>query len=355
MVSGAVRSQMEEVFMDWIEAGERDARTNESLVGIFRSDNEAIRAMAALRQRDFSAQQVGVSSLDEEGRQTNSAKDAGKWFGELRDIFHEDTNAPTTWRPENLERLLVDMGIQSEEAARIAHYAGPQVALIVVRATDRWREAKVLVEEFGGRTEIIHSPGNGRDAEETQWRKRADGNPAGVHPDQPRQIEAAKAMRVEEPGRHSSGDDPRHVVASTAIPESSTPPAQVSAPASGQDVPAAEPGHIQLYGEELRVHKEKVGSGEVRVRKESVTEMQTVEVPVTREHLVVEHTDRSPASRAEEIRVPLTEERVRVEKDLRLREEFKVGKHEITENKAVTESLRRERLLIDHDAEMKRD
>ena len=290
--------------MDWNEAGERDARTNESLVGIFRSDNEAIRAMAALRQRDFSAQRVGVSSLDEGGGQSSSAKDAGKWFGELRDIFHEDANPPTTWRAENLERLLVDMGIQSDEAARIARYAGPQVALIAVRATDRWREAKVLVEELGGRTEIIHSPGTGRNAEEPLWRRRAEGTSAGVHIDKPKQIEDANAMRVEEPGRHPSGDDPRYVAASTVAPKSSALPARVSALASGQDVPAAEPGHIQLYGEELRVHKEKVGSGDVRVRKESVTEMRTVEVPVTREQLVVEHTDGSPASRAEENTCP---------------------------------------------------
>ena len=40
---------------------------------------------------------------------------------------------------------------------------------------------------------------------------------------------------------------------------------------------------IQLLGEILRVHKERVSRGEVRLRKEVVTEQQNIEVPTTRE------------------------------------------------------------------------
>jgi uncharacterized protein (TIGR02271 family) len=74
--------------------------------------------------------------------------------------------------------------------------------------------------------------------------------------------------------------------------------------------------------------------GEVRLRKDVVTESQTVEVPVTREELVIE---RVPASGQEnvtgeigtdqEIRVPLSEERVRVEKQPVVKEEVRVGTH----------------------------
>ena len=41
-------------------------------------------------------------------------------------------------------------------------------------------------------------------------------------------------------------------------------------------------------GEILRVHKERISRGEVRLRKEVVTEHQNIEVPRTREELVVE-------------------------------------------------------------------
>ncbi|HWY71563.1 MAG TPA: YsnF/AvaK domain-containing protein [Terriglobales bacterium] len=79
---------------------------------------------------------------------------------------------------------------------------------------------------------------------------------------------------------------------------------------------------IQLLSEVLRVHKERVSKGEVRFRKEVVTENQTVEVPVTREELVIDRIPAqagTPASEAigsnQEIRVPLSEEEVRVERN----------------------------------------
>jgi uncharacterized protein (TIGR02271 family) len=110
----------------------------------------------------------------------------------------------------------------------------------------------------------------------------------------------------------------------------------------------ADSDHIQLFGEVLRVRKEKVGAGEVHVRKETIPHMETVQVPVTREHLVVEHSDENGRADAENaIRVPLSEERLHIDKDTVLREEYKVGKREVTQNESVSDSVRRERLLID--------
>ena len=45
---------------------------------------------------------------------------------------------------------------------------------------------------------------------------------------------------------------------------------------------------IQLLGEVLRIHKDRVSRGEVRIHKEVITEQQTIQVPVTREELVIE-------------------------------------------------------------------
>src|ERR687893_23706 len=74
--------------------------------------------------------------------------------------------------------------------------------------------------------------------------------------------------------------------------------------------------HIELREEELRVE-----AGEVRLRKEVVEENKTVDVPVTREEVVVEKRSvagRRPASgqvgENEEISVPVMEEQVQVEK-----------------------------------------
>ena len=109
---------------------------------------------------------------------------------------------------------------------------------------------------------------------------------------------------------------------------------------------------IQLLGEILRVHKERVSRGEVRLRKEIVTEQQNIEVPTTREELVVERIPGSgrEATGAEvgvgekEIRVPLSEERVRVEKKPVVNEEIQVGKRQVQDTKRVTDEVRHEEL-----------
>lgn len=113
---------------------------------------------------------------------------------------------------------------------------------------------------------------------------------------------------------------------------------------------------IQLYGEVLRVHKDRINRGEVRIRKEVVSTTQTVEVPVTREELVVERVPVSghvPAPGAtfdsEEIRIPLSEERASVSKEAVVREEVRVGKKEVTSVEQLNEQVRSEELKVDQD------
>jgi uncharacterized protein (TIGR02271 family) len=112
--------------------------------------------------------------------------------------------------------------------------------------------------------------------------------------------------------------------------------------------------NIQLYGEVLRVHKDRISRGEVRVRKEVTTTTQTVEVPVTREELVLERVPVSgqiPATGAtfdsEEIRIPLNEERATVSKQAVVREEVRVGKKQVTNVETLDEQVRSEELKID--------
>ncbi|UWZ86019.1 YsnF/AvaK domain-containing protein [Occallatibacter riparius] len=127
---------------------------------------------------------------------------------------------------------------------------------------------------------------------------------------------------------------------------------------TGSDLDTRTPRRIQLYGEVLRVHRDRVQRGEARIRKETVTETQNVEVPVTREELVVERVPVSgsqPATGAtfgsdsEEIRVPLTEEVARVEKEPVVREQVEIGKREITNTENRQETVRREELRVDED------
>ena len=112
---------------------------------------------------------------------------------------------------------------------------------------------------------------------------------------------------------------------------------------------------MQLYGEVLRVHRDRVQRGEARLRKQTVTDNQTVNVPVTREELVVEKVPVSgekaaPGARIgenAEVRVPLSEERVKVEKEPVVREEVKVGKKGVTNVESRDEKLKHEELNVE--------
>ena len=120
---------------------------------------------------------------------------------------------------------------------------------------------------------------------------------------------------------------------------------------------------VQLRGEVLRTFKERVQRGEVRLRKEVVTENKTVEVPVTREELVVERvpvSGQEPASHLEigsekEIRVPLSEERARVEKQPVVQDEVRVGKRAVQKTERVSEDVRHEELRVDKDGDVEVD
>ena len=112
--------------------------------------------------------------------------------------------------------------------------------------------------------------------------------------------------------------------------------------------------NIQLLGEVLRVHKERINRGEVVVRKEVITENQTVQVPVTREELVIERRAVSGDTQAQgtvgegrEIRIPLTEETASINKDTVVREEISVGKKPVSEVRDLTGDVRREELVVD--------
>jgi uncharacterized protein (TIGR02271 family) len=112
--------------------------------------------------------------------------------------------------------------------------------------------------------------------------------------------------------------------------------------------------HLELREEELRAEKEQVQAGEVRLRKEVVKEKKTIDVPVTREEVVVERhpvSGRQPSDRDigkdEEIRIPVMEEQVRVEKTPVVKEEVSVKKRAVQETKQVTDTVKREEAYMD--------
>lgn len=112
---------------------------------------------------------------------------------------------------------------------------------------------------------------------------------------------------------------------------------------------------IELREEHVDVDKQKVQTGEVSIGKRIVEETETVDVPVTHEEVTIERrpargkhaAGEIDATDTEEIVVPVTEEQVTVDKDTHVAEEVNVRKETVTENKQVTEKVRREELDVD--------
>jgi len=108
---------------------------------------------------------------------------------------------------------------------------------------------------------------------------------------------------------------------------------------------------VQLREERLRISKTPVETGEVKVRKEVHTDRKTVTVPVKREEVVIE---RRPAVgrasgdvKAEEIHIPVREEKVDVAKETVAREEVRIGKRKVRDTKEVSDDVRREDLVVE--------
>jgi uncharacterized protein (TIGR02271 family) len=99
----------------------------------------------------------------------------------------------------------------------------------------------------------------------------------------------------------------------------------------------------------------------VRLRKDVVNENKTVQVPVTREELVVERVPASGRASTgeigsdEEIRVPLSEERVRTEKESVVTGEVRVGKRAVQNTETVSDNVRHEELRADKEGDVEID
>lgn len=120
---------------------------------------------------------------------------------------------------------------------------------------------------------------------------------------------------------------------------------------------------ILLHREELTAEKERVQTGEVRARKEVVTETQSVQVPVSREEVVIERrpvgSEAGPSEteikEGKEVRIPVSEERVRVEKTTVPTEEVTLGKRKVEDVETVSDTVKKEELKIEGEGAVRRE
>lgn len=114
---------------------------------------------------------------------------------------------------------------------------------------------------------------------------------------------------------------------------------------------------MRLREEKLDVSKHRVQTGEVTLHKDVIEETQSVDVPVTHEEVVVERRavnavpSDEPIGEAETITIPVSEERVDVDKDTVVTGEVSLRKRAVEETERVTETLRKEEAHVDVDGD----
>lgn len=113
---------------------------------------------------------------------------------------------------------------------------------------------------------------------------------------------------------------------------------------------------VVVKDEHLNVGTERRASGRVRLRKQAYTTTETVEVPVTREEVVVERESVDPnsaeartAGRDGDVEVTTYEETPVVDKTVDA-EKVSLGKRQVQDTETVTEEVRHEDVKVDGDA-----
>lgn len=278
---------------------------------IFTDRGAVQRAIDELLNAGFNRHEIGIAHR---GEKTPHTPESGRVFGGLWDsiasVFSSDKPSTTSapghadyWeRSGGLVAGLNSWGIAEPEARALEQAVQAGDTLVLVRADGRGTQALDILRRHGG---------------------------------------SVRGM-ISEAGMTSAA-----TCATTGAA------AATARPVTGHTTTETE-RTIPVRAEELHVQKKPVQAGEVSVRKEVVTEHKTIDVPVQREEVVIERHPVSgrPASNAdfrekqEEIRIPITEEQVTVEKQPKVVEEVTVGKRRVQEDQQVGATVRKEQVQV---------
>jgi uncharacterized protein (TIGR02271 family) len=364
------------------------------VVGLFKNANDAHQAVTELRAQGFSSSQIGAAFRSRVSDSYLDPSDAGaassetvhreheKWWDKVNDAFRSDDSverrresrdaaaADTSFEPElysrgdyeydladdDFEGSLAGTGIPADRAAYLTRSLEPGGAIVTVHDANRAAEAEQILAANNAR---VRYEDMGQDEVVGNEAVRDDAERIDAADSTGREITDTGYVDRRPVGNLNRADDLERIDAGASTGREIVDPGYVDRRRvdAGNRVDDADRRieRVQLFGEVLRVHKERINRREVRVRKDVITENQTIEVPVTREELVLERVAVSgdtPApsaniGRGQEIRIPLSEEKVRLEKEPVLREEVSVGKREVQDVARVSGDVRREELRVD--------
>jgi len=340
-----------------------------AIVGVFSDASKAQQAVQALRNAGFTDDQIGVIGRDArrttttgdddtnesyaaEGAATGVAAGAGLgalWgLGILAGVMPVIgpaiaggalaavlSSAAAGAAAAGLGGALVGMGIPKDEAEYYESEFQAGRTLVTVTAPTRETEARTILRQFGGHD-----------------RSSAEMSGSAASADSSCNVGTAQKSSSQS---FAAGTCHTSHASESALQGSSTSSGSKAFAGSSGDT-CATGGHqsgqtVKAVSEELNVQKVPK-QGEVNVRKEVHTEHKTIEVPVMREEVVVERTNPGTHATAgnmgsQEIRVPVREEEIRVEKTPVVKEEVRVSKRQMQDTERVSENLRKEEIKVD--------
>lgn len=305
------------------------AKDRTTVVGVFQDRNDADRAVDELRKAGFRNEQIGVVAKRDESYADTAEAGEGSEAG-----------------VGALAGMVAGAGIGGLVGLGIIAGVIPVLGPVIAGGT----LATILANAAGGAaiagvTGALIGAGVPEHETEYYHNEFAAGRTLVTVQCDGRAAEATAIMR-----RHHSYD-----LQTSAARTGTAQPMTATATATSATAPrTARAGEtMELREEELHARKTPVEAGEVRVRKEVTTEHKTLEVPVQREEVVIErhpasgHASSADIREGEEIRIPVMEEKVSVDKQAVVKEEVSVGKRVVNETEHVSGDVRKESVRVE--------
>lgn len=290
------------------------------IIGVFDDPVSADRSLTALQQAGFNNDQIRYT-LGKGHEQSNTKG--------IKALFSSEKATPH----KNVIDDLINMGVEPQDARIYQRECEAGHSLVSVTGKGNLQNA----------IQILHSQGAYAPAELTRrgTSYQASSKSVGESKVTENRPVGRSEARVDEgrtSARYRSTD--RGAVQSDEIPTAE----------------AAERQKMRLHAERLKAYKQPEQVGEVSLHKEVVTEQQTLNVPVTREEVVIERRslaeDASAAERPigedEEIRIPVREEKVKVSKEEVVIGEVEISKRKIQENRQFSDTVRHEEAHLEN-------
>lgn len=302
------------------------------VVGAFSNRRQADEAINALQRAGFQNDQIRQFA--------GKGADHGPLAG-IKNIFSSERMTHG-----DLSRDLTDLGVAPEDIPFYQEEYEAGHPLVSVASTKRLPEATAVLLNNNAYIPTATHASAGR---MMQRDTRAD---TGL--EQSRVVSAQEPPRivpVQEPPRTLPAQEPlrarpvQEPLRSMPVQESQRRSMQES---SYEDLQEAQ--HMRLHAEQIRAYKQPTQVGEVILRKEVVTDQQTIDVPVRREEIVIERRSIAGdvAASAEQlgehqtIRIPVSEDRVNLTKQIVATGEIVVGKRERQEVRHFSDIVQRE-------------